>query len=321
MEIVILDGYTTNPGDQSWESIEKLGNLTVYDRTDSRNREEVISRIGNADIVITNKVKIDEELFEKCPNIKYIGLLSTGYNIVDIEAARKRNIPICNVPAYSTEAVTQFTMGLLLEICLHIGEYNAEVKSGMWQKSKDFCMFTHPLIELKDKVFGIVGLGNIGKSVARAAKAFGMNVIAYAPRKHEGGEKFAEYVSFDELLKRSDVISLHCPLLPETRGLINKESIEKMKDKVILLNAARGPIIVEEDVASALESGKIYAAGVDVVNREPILADNPLLKRENCIITPHIAWAATETRKRLIDIAAKNIEGYLNGHLQNVVNL
>ena len=321
MEIVILDGYTTNPGDQSWESIEKLGNLTVYDRTDSRNREEVISRIGNADIVITNKVKIDEELFEKCPNIKYIGLLSTGYNIVDIEAARKRNIPICNVPAYSTEAVTQFTMGLLLEICLHIGEYNAEVKSGMWQKSKDFCMFTHPLIELKDKVFGIVGLGNIGKSVARAAKAFGMNVIAYAPRKHEDGENFAEYVSFDELLKRSDVISLHCPLLPETRGLINKESIEKMKDKVILLNAARGPIIVEEDVASALESGKIYAAGVDVVNREPILADNPLLKRENCIITPHIAWAATETRKRLIDIAAKNIEGYLNGHLQNVVNL
>jgi len=321
MEIVILDGYTTNPGDQSWESIEKLGKLTVYDRTDSRNREEVISRIGNADIVITNKVKIDEELFEKCPNIKYIGLLSTGYNIVDIEAARKRNIPVCNVPAYSTEAVTQFTMGLLLEICLHIGEYNAEVKSGMWQKSKDFCMFTHPLIELKDKVFGIVGLGNIGKSVARAAKAFGMNVIAYAPRKHEDGEKFAEYVSFDELLKRSDVISLHCPLLPETRGLINKESIEKMKDKVILLNAARGPIIVEEDVAIALESGKIYAAGVDVVNREPILADNPLLKRENCIITPHIAWAATETRKRLIDIAAKNIEGYLNGHLQNVVNL
>lgn len=320
MKIVILDGYTSNPGDLDWRKIEALGELKVYDRTDSRNRAEVIERIGDAEIVIVNKVKIDKALLEQCPKIRFIGTLSTGYNIIDVEAAKQRGIMVSNVPSYSTEAVAQFTIGLLLEICLHIGRYNDEVKAGRWQESKDFCFYSAPLIELKDKTFGVIGLGNIGKAVSKLAKALGMRVIAYAPRQYEAGKEYAEYVSFEDLLKESDVISIHCPLFDETRGMINKESIAKMKDGVILLNASRGPIIVEEDVATALASGKIYAAGVDVVSREPIYPENPLLKQENCIITPHIAWAGKDTRARLISIVADNIKAFLDGKPQNIVS-
>ena len=319
MKIVILDAYTTNPGDLSWERFKEFGDLVVYDRGIKNDLQESIDRIADADVVITNKVPIKEELLAACPNIKYIGTLSTGYNIIDLEACKSRGIPVCNVPSYSTKAVAQFTIALLLEVCHHVGEHSDIVHSGGWERSVDFCFWNYPLIELSSKTIGIIGFGKIGQEVAKLANAFDMKVLAYSRTEYEEGKKLAEYVDLDTLLAKSDIISLHCPLFPETRGIINSEKIAKMKDGAILLNTSRGPLIVEEDVANALNSEKLYYYATDVASREPIRADNPLLKAKNCIITPHIAWAAKETRARLVGIVYDNLKAYIEGKVQNNV--
>ena len=317
MKIVILDGYTENPGDLSWECFNALGGLTVYDRTPL---DKIAERIGNAEIVITNKTPVTAETLEQCRNIAYIGVLATGYNIVDTDAARKRSIPVTNIPAYGTDAVGQFAIALLLEICHHIGHHDRAVKEGRWTGCEDFCFWDYPLIELAGKVMGIIGFGRIGQVTGRIGKALGMKIIACDEQVSESAVSIAEYVSLEELLRRSDVISLHCPLLPSTRGMINKTAISKMKDGVIIINNSRGPLIVEEDLAFALDSGKVYAAAVDVVAEEPIRADNPLLKAKNCIITPHISWASRESRQRLLSCAFSNLKAFLDGRPVNVVN-
>jgi glycerate dehydrogenase len=318
MKIVILDGYTQNPGDLSWERFEAIGEVTVYDRT---MQHEIIPRIGDAQIVFTNKTPLDDEIFRACPSIKYIGVMATGYNVVDTEAAKKRNITVTNVPAYSTPAVAQLTFGLLLEICHHVGKHNDAIKSGKWSKSPDFCFWDYPLIELAGKTFGCFGYGMIGRNAASIAQAFGMKVIAYTrhPDKALENENM-RFVDFDTLLAEADVISLHCPLTPSTKGIINKDAISRMKNGVIIINTSRGPLIVEEDLKQGLIDGKIYYAAMDVVSSEPISEDNPLLTAPNCIITPHIGWAPRESRKRLLEIAAQNLEAYLAGSPVNVVN-
>lgn len=317
MKIVILDGYTENPGDLSWGELEALGELTVYDRTPA---EKIAERIGDADAVYTNKTPISRETLEKCPHVKFIGVLATGYNIVDVGAAKERGIPVCNIPTYGTDAVGQFAIALLLEICHHIGHHNKAVHEGRWEHNDDWCFWDYPLIELAGKTMGIIGFGRIGQATGRIAKALGMKVIAYDSYPNESGKALAEYVDLETVLKTSDVIALHCPLFPETEGIINRENIAKMKDGVIILNNSRGPLIVEQDLADALNSGKVYAAGLDVVSTEPIKGDNPLLGAKNCIITPHISWAPKESRQRLMDIAVDNFRQFLAGRPVNVVN-
>lgn len=322
MKIVILDGYTENPGDLSWEEMEKLGELTVYDRTPVSDQMEIIRRIGDAEIVITNKTPVSRAAMDACPNIKYIGMLATGYNVVDYEAAKEKGIPLCNIPSYGTEAVGQFAIALLLEICHHIGYHDKAVHDGRWENNPDWCFWDYPLIELCDKTMGIIGYGRIGQSTGRIAQALGMKVLAYDTFQNPELESdTCRYADLDEVLGSSDVIALHCPLFADTEGIINKNTIAKMKDGVIILNNSRGPLIVEQDLADALASGKVYAAGLDVVSSEPIKGDNPLLNAPNCIITPHISWAPKESRKRLMDIAVDNVKAFLNGTLQNVVNL
>lgn len=317
MKIVILDGYTENPGDLSWEGFEKLGELTVYDRT---RKEEVIERIGNADAVIVNKTPLDRGVFEACPQIKYVGVLATGYNVIDVKAARERGIPVCNIPTYGTTAVAQMTFALLLEICHHIAEHSDAVKKGEWSNNPDWCFWKYPLIELAGKKMGIIGFGRIGQAVGKLAKAFGMQVLAYDANRNESGKEIGEYVDLDELLAQADVISLHCPLFPETEGIINKKNISKMKDGVIIINTSRGPLIKEDDLADALRKKKVYAAACDVVSTEPILPDNPLLGCYSSIITPHIAWAPKESRQRLMDVAVSNLKAFTDGKWTNVVN-
>ena len=318
MKIVVLDGYTENPGDLSWKDLEALGETTIYDRTPVELVEE---RIGDAEIVITNKTPIDKEIFEKCQNIKYVGVLATGYNVVDVNTAAEKGIPVCNIPTYGTTAVAQMVFALLLEICHHVGTHSEAVKMGEWSNNVDWCFWKYPLIELAGKTMGIVGFGRIGKAVGRLAKAFGMNVLAYDEYENEEGKAIADYVTLDELYTKSDVISLHCTLFPATTGMICKESIAKMKDGVILINTSRGPLINEADLAEALQSKKVYAAGCDVVSTEPIKADNPLLGCYNSILTPHIAWAPKESRQRLMDIAVDNVRNFLNGTTVNAVNM
>lgn len=320
LKIVILDGYTENPGDLSWDGFEQLGELTVYDRTSLIDQDEIINRIGSADVVITNKTPISAETINSCPSIQYIGVLATGYNVVDVEAARAKNIPVCNIPTYGTDAVGQFAIALLLEICHHIGHHSNAVFAGRWEACPDWCFWDYPLIELSGKTMGIIGFGSIGQTTGRIAKALGMNIVAYDAYPNEAGQEIAEYVSLEELFAKSDVISLHCPLFPETQGLINRDTIAKMKDGVILLNNSRGPLIVEEDLAEALNSGKVFAAGLDVVSSEPIRSDNPLLKAKNCIITPHISWAPKESRQRLMEVAVSNLKAFIAGDPKNVVN-
>ena len=305
MKIVILDGHVENPGDLSWEPLARLGEVTVYERTAP---SDVIARIGDAPIVITNKTVITREIFDACPAIRYVGVLATGYNVVDIAAARERGIIVTNVPAYSTQAVAQFTVALLLEICHHVGRHSDSVHAGKWSACQDFAYWDYPLIELAGKTIGIIGYGRIGQATAKAAQALGMKVIAYS--RHGQGEP---YVPLEELYARADVISLHCPLTAENTGMINRETIAKMKDGVILLNTARGALINEEDLREALLSGKVYAAAADVAAVEPIPADSPLLGLPNMIFTPHIAWACYETRQRLMDIAVDNVRQFLNG--------
>ncbi len=305
MKIVILDGHVENPGDLSWEPLAQLGEVTVYDRTAPK---DVIARIGDAPIVITNKTVITREIFEACPAIRYVGVLATGYNVVDIAAAKERGIIVTNVPAYSTQAVAQFTMALLLEICHHVGRHSDSVHAGKWSACQDFAYWDYPLIELAGKTIGIIGYGRIGQATAKAAQALGMKVIAYS--RHGQGEP---YVPLEELYARADVISLHCPLTAENTGMINRETLAKMKDGVILLNTARGALINEADLREALLTGKVYAAAADVAAVEPIPADSPLLGLPNMIFTPHIAWACYETRQRLMDIAVDNVRQFLNG--------
>ena len=320
MKIVILDGYTENPGDLSWKGFEDLGELTVYDRTPLDDDAEITKRIGDADVVYTNKTPLRASVINAAENLKFIGVLATGYNVVDVAAARAKNIPVANIPTYGTDAVGQFAIALLLEICHHIGHHDKTVHDGRWAACPDFCYWDYPLIELSGKTMGIIGLGRIGMVTARTAAALGMKVIAYDAYQSEAGKAVAEYVELDELLGSSDVIVLHCPLFDSTKGIINAANIEKMKDGVIIINNSRGPLIVEEDLVAALNSGKVYAAAVDVVATEPIKEDNPLLTAKNCIITPHISWAPKESRARLMDIAVSNLKAFLENNPQNIVN-
>lgn len=321
MKIVILDGYTENPGDLSWEGFEALGKLTVYDRTSLTDEKEIADRIGDAEIVITNKTPISKNTLEACKNVKYIGVLATGYNVVDVETAKQKKIPVCNIPTYGTDAVGQFAIALLLEICHHIGHHNQAVKEGRWENNPDWCFWDYPLIELAGKTIGIIGYGRIGQSTGRIAQALGMKVLAFDSFKNPSLEsETCKYAELEELFADSDVIALHCPLFPSTQGIINKDNIAKMKDGVIIINNSRGSLIVEEDLKEALNSGKVAAAGLDVVSTEPIKGDNPLLQAKNCIITPHISWAPKESRQRLMDIAVDNLKAFIDGKPVNVVN-
>ncbi len=319
MKISVIDGYTENPGDLSWAPLEELGELRVFDHATS-SEEEVIRRIGDAEIVVANKSRVGRKVIDACPNIRFIAVQATGYDPIDYVYAREKGIPVSNVPSYGTASVAQFAIALLLEICGNVGLHSAAVHEGRWQSSGDWCFWDRPLIELAGKTMGIIGFGRIGQTVGKIARALGMDVIAYNRSRSETGALIADYVDLDELFARSDVISLHCPLFDSTRGIINKDSIAKMKDGVILLNNSRGPLVVEQDLADALNSGKVYAAGIDVVSQEPINDDNPLLHAKNCFITPHISWAPKESRARIMACTAENIRAFLAGTPQNVVN-
>ena len=320
MKAVILDGYTINPGDLSWQKLAEMVELEAHDYTPPTDRSETIKRIGDAEILLTSKSIIDEEVFANCPNLKFLSVLATGYNVVDIEAARKHNVTVSNVPAYSTDTVAQHTIALLLEICNNVGHHAKTVMDGRWSKSRDFCYWDFRVMELAGKTMGIVGFGNIGQKVADIAAALGMKVMVY--NSHRVGEKnkFGEYASLDKFLSESDIISLHCPMTSETKEFVREENIAKMKDGVIILNTSRGQLIKDEDLKEALESGKVGAAGLDVVSVEPMKEDNPLLKAKNIFITPHIAWASKEARQRLIDVTVGNIKAFIDKKPINVVS-
>lgn len=317
MKIVVLDGYAANPGDLCWDCIGKYGQLTVYDRTDAG---DVIARIGDADAVIANKTVIDRTVMDACPKLKYIGLTATGYNIIDIAAAAEKGIVVSNVPAYSTDAVAQFTFALLLELVTHVGMHSDTVMAGDWTKSKDFSYTVAPMIELAGKTMGIIGYGNIGKKVASIALAFGMKVLICS-RTHKELPKGGaiRQVDREELFTKSDIISIHCPLFDDTKNLINADSISLMKKSALIINTARGGCIDEAALANALNEGRIAGAAVDVVTVEPMAEDNPLLTAKNMIITPHIAWAPRETRARLLGVVGENLGAYLQGRSQNVI--
>lgn len=316
MKIVILDAYAANPGDLSWDEFATLGDLTVYDRTAP---EDVAARIGDAEVVFINKVRLTDDIFAACPNLKLVSILATGYNIVDLAAAKRRGITVCNVPGYSTRAVVQMTFALLLEICQQVGLHSGAVHTGRWQTCPDFCFWDRPLIELDGKTMGIVGYGAIGSAVGTVAQALGMKLLVTA-RHEKPVPEGARFVSLPELLAQSDVVSLHCPQTAENARMIDAGALAQMKDGAILLNTARGGLLDEQAVADALRSGKLLAAGMDVVSAEPIRADNPLLTAPNCFLTPHIAWAPLETRRRLQAISAENLRAFLAGKPQNVVN-
>lgn len=320
MKIVILDAYVENPGDLSWEPLAALGELTVYDEVPENDADAIAASIGDAEIVVTNKTPITAEIIDRCPTVKLITILATGYNIVDVEHARKRGIPVCNVPAYGTYAVAQFTIAMLLEICSQVSRHDRTVHEGKWENSPQWCYWECPLIELAGKTMGIIGFGRIGRQVGVLAKALGMNVLAYSRSQCDEGRAIGSYVDLPTLLAQSDVVSLHCPLFPETEHIINEDAIAQMKDGAIFLNASRGGLVADQALADALHSGKLYAAALDVVSQEPIHPDNPLLKAPNCIITPHIAWAARECRQRIIDITVDNVRAFQSGRPINIVN-
>ena len=318
MKIVVLDGYTLNPGDLSWDNLKAIGEVVIYDRTPTG---EILERSKNAEILFTNKTPLKEEILNALPSLKYIGVLATGYNVVDIEAAKRRGIVVTNVPAYSTFSVAQLTFALLLELCLHVQRQSDSVLSGKWASSVDFTYRDFPLIELAGKTIGIIGFGNIGQSVANIAASFGMNVISFSRRQTDQSHRTNfNWVTIDELFETADVVSVHCPLVPETKGLVNIGYLKKMKKSAFLLNTSRGPIVIEEDLAYALNNDLISGAGVDVLSVEPPSADNHLLKAKNCIITPHIAWATREARIRLLDIAVNNLAHFLGNTPVNVVS-
>lgn len=315
MKIVILDAYTVNPGDLTWHPLDEMADLVIYDRTQP---EQVVERCKGAEIVLTNKVILDAEVLNHLPHLTYIGVLATGYNVVDLEVATRQSITVTNIPAYSTNSVAQMVWAHILNITNRVGHYADENKNGRWTRSKDFCYYDYTHSELAGKTIGIVGLGNTGMATARIAQAFGMNVIAYTSKDKlpEGMKK----VTLDELFKSSDIVSLHCPLTNETKELVNKERLDMMKPSAILINTSRGPVVNETDVAAALNEGKIAAFGADVVSVEPAKKGNPLLSAKNCFLTPHIAWATKEARQRLIDICIANIKAFLDDKPQNVVN-
>lgn len=314
MKITILDGYAENPGDLSWEWLSEYGEYTVYDRTPA---ELIKERADGSDIVITNKTPLRKDLLETLPELKYVGLLSTGYNIVDWEYCKSVGIPVCNIPSYSTAAVAQLTFALILEYTNAVALHSESVHSGEWSACKDFCYWKSPLTELQNKTLGIIGFGNIGKAVAKIAQAFGMKVIASTNHPAPFGE--VEFTDRDTLLSESDFVSLHCPLTPMTEGMVNADFLSKMKKSAMLINTSRGQVVNENDLADALKNGVISAAGLDVLSSEPPKADNPLFGLKNCFITPHIAWAGFETRARLMDICHKNLEAFINGKPINVV--
>lgn len=321
MKIVVLDGYTENPGDLSWAGLEALGELKVYDRVSYVESPKIAEAIGDAEIAIVNKTPISRETIDKCPNLKYIAVLATGYNVVDIDCARERGISVSNVPVYGTRSVSQFAIALLLEVCHHIGHHSESVYRGEWESNQDWCYWDYPLIELAGMTYGLLGCGNIGIHTAEIAKALGMNVITYDARQTDEAKALGvEYVTLDELFARSDVLGLQMPLLPFNTGIINRENIAKMKDGVIIINNSRGQMVVEQDLADALNSGKVACAALDVVSTEPIHGDNPLLKAKNCIITPHMSWGAKGSRQRIMDTTVENVKAYLSGVPVNVVN-
>ena len=321
MKIVILDGYTENPGDLSWDALKTFGDLTIYDRTSLTDENEIAERIGDAEIAITNKTPISKSTIDRCPNLKFIAVLATGYNVIDIAYAKEKVIPVSNVPVYGTRSVSQFAIALLLEICHHIGHHDKTVHDGKWENCEDWCYWDYPLIELADKTYGLLGCGNIGVHTAAIARALGMNVITYDGKEREEAKALGvKYVDLDTLFRESDVLGLQMPLFPFNTGIINKENIAKMKDGVIIINNSRGQMVVEQDLADALNSGKVAAAGLDVVSTEPIKGDNPLLKAKNCIITPHMSWGSKESRQRIMNTTAENLKAFLDGNPVNVVN-
>lgn len=320
MKIVVLDGYTENPGDISWAPLEALGEVTVYDRTAYEESPLIAERIGDAEVVVMNKTPISKETIDKCPNMKAIAVLATGYNVVDYTYAKEKGIPVMNVPVYGTDNVSQFAVGLLLELCSHIGHHSDSVFAGEWASNADWCYWHTPLVEVSGKTAGIIGLGRIGVNTAKILKAMNVNVLAFDAFQSEAGKAVATYVELDELLAKSDFIFLHCPLFPSTEGIINAANIAKMKDGVFIINNSRGPLVVEEDLLAALKSGKVGAAALDVVSTEPIKADNVLLGAPNCIITPHISWATKEARERIMNTTAENVKSYMDGAPANVVN-
>lgn len=317
MKIVILEGHAVNPGDLNWDCLNRFGQVTVYPRTAP---EEAAGCIGNAEIVLINKVPITAQLLDACPSIRLICVLATGYNVVDCEACKARGIAVCNVPAYSTDAVAQFTFSLLLELCNAVGHHARAVHKGDWSACPDFCFWHTPQMELAGKTMGIIGFGRIGRAVGRIARAFGMDVLAYNRSRCPEGEAIGQYVDLDTLLTTADVISLHCPLTAENAGMISRENLAKMKPTAILLNTARGGLIDEAALAEALGRGKLRGFAADVVSKEPIDPQNPLLTAPNCILTPHMAWAPIETRQRIIDITTRNIQCFVDGTPINVVN-
>lgn len=320
MQLVILDGHTENPGDLDWSPLEQFGSLTVYDRTDPANDALIQSRIGDAQIVITNKTPLRASVLEACPQLRMIAVLATGYNVVDCDAASKCNIPVCNVPAYGSYAVAQYAIALLLELCSRVGLHADTVRQGRWSANDDWCYWDVPLIELAGKTAGILGYGRIGRQTGRIAAALGMRVLVCTPHPPQLTSADVRFVSMDDLLLYSDVVFLHCPLTPQNTGLICRDSITRMKNGVLLINNARGGLIVEQDLADALNCGKVGGAALDVLNSEPPATDNPLLQAKNCLITPHISWAPIECRQRILDCTVENIRSFLSGNPQNVVN-
>lgn len=315
VKIVVLDGYTMNPGDLSWEGLEGLGECAVYERTPP---ERVVERAAGAEVVLTNKVVLDGAVMARLPALKYIGVLATGYNVVDTAAARERGIVVTNVPAYSTRSVAQLVMALVLELAHHVGDHSRGVHEGRWTRSPDFAYWDWPLVELDGLAMGIVGFGQTGRAVADLARAFGMRVLVHTRTPTAGPG--VEFVDLETLLRRSDVVSLHCPLTPETEGLVNAKRLALMKPTAFLINTSRGPVVNERDLAEALNTGRIAGAGLDVLSTEPPKADNPLLAAKNCFITPHFAWATRAARERMMKTVVANVRGFLAGRPQNVVN-
>ena len=318
MKIVVLDGFSLNPGDLSWDALRKLGDVVIYDRTPA---ELVVERASGAEVIFTNKTVLSEEVFSQLPELKYVGVLATGYNVVDTDAAKKRDITVTNIPTYGTSSVAQMTFALLLELCHHVQDHSNAVHEGDWTNCKDFCFWNHPLIELSGKTMGIIGFGRIGQNVADIAVAFGMKVLGYDQhRSDQSGRENFQWADLYELLTQSDVVSLHCPLFTETQGIINQKTIGKMKKSAFLINTSRGPLIDDDVLAQALNDGVIAGAALDVLSVEPPKADNSLLKAKNCLITPHISWATLEARARLMEIAVDNLCAFLGGNPKNVVN-
>ena len=320
MKIVVLDGYTENPGDISWGPLEALGEVTVYDRTAYEESPLIAERIGDAEVAVTNKTPLTRTVIDACPNLRAIAVLATGYNVVDTAYAREKNIPVMNVPVYGTDNVAQYAIALLLEACSQVGLHDRSVHAGDWTRSIDFCYWQRPLIEVSGKTAGIIGFGRIGMAVARILRAMNVRVLAYSRTERPEGWELADYVPLDDLIAQSDFIFLHCPLTPETEGIINAANIARMKDGVIIVNNGRGQLVVEGDLAAALTSGKVAYATVDVASTEPIRADNPLLSAPNCIITPHISWATKEARERIMQTTADNVKSFIDGKPVNVVN-